>query len=240
LNIHLKCSLFVILSLFIFCATAFAQPDAGTLLQEQRQLTPSLPDRLPTEEKREIVKPPLADTGIKVLVKGFRFTGHYETMTTEGELQSLVSGSVGKELRFAELQQLAAQVTNYLREKKGFLLARAYLPKQDITEGIIEIAIMDGRIDGNVRINLKEPSRIRPGLLQGMADRAVPGNAPVRMEQVERTVLLMNDLPGINAQASLEPGSAPGTTRLVINAAEGRLFHGVLSADNYGDRYTGA
>lgn len=240
MNRHFKYSLFVILSLFIFCATASAQPDAGTLLQEQRQLTPSLPDRLPAEEKKEIVKPPLADTGIKVLVKGFHFTGRYETMTTEAELQKLVSGYVGKELGFSELQQIAAQVTNYLREKKGFLLARAYLPKQDITAGIIEIAVMDGRIDGNVRINLKAPSRIRPKLLQGMADRAVPGDSPVRMEQIERTVLLMNDLPGINAQASLEPGSAPGTTRLAINAAEGRLFHGILSADDYGDRYTGA
>lgn len=230
----------VILLLLFFCATAFAQPDAGTLLQEQRQLTPSLPDRLPAEEKKEIVRPPFADTGIRILAKGFCFTGRYETMATEAELQSLVSGSIGQELGFAELQQLAARVTNYLREKKGFLLARAYLPKQDITEGIIEIAIMDGRIDGNVRINLKDPSRIRPGLLQGMADRAVPGDSPVRMDKIERTVLLMNDLPGINAQASLEPGSSPGTTRLVINAAEGRLLHGVLSGDNFGDRYTGA
>jgi hemolysin activation/secretion protein len=230
----------VFVSFFLFSGIAFAQPDAGTLLQEQRQLGPSLPDRLPAEEKREIVQPPLTDTGVKVLVKGFRFTGRFEGMATEAELQELVKGSVGKELGFAELQQLAGHVTNYLREKKGFLLARAYLPKQDVTEGVIEIAVMAGRIDGKVSISVKPPSRIRPSLLQGIADRAVPADSPARMEQIERSVLLMNDLPGVNAQASLEPGDAPGTTRLVVNAAEGRLVHGVLSGDNYGDRYTGA
>jgi len=238
---RLKFLLFVVVLFFLFCGGVAAQPpDAGKLLQEQRQPTPALPDRLPTEEKRDIIKPPLDDTGVKILVKSFRFTGRFEGMATEAELQELVKGNIGKELGFAELQQLAGQVTNYLREKKGFLLARAYLPKQDVTEGIVEIAVIPGRIDGKVRINLKEPRRIKTSLLQGMADRAVPGDSPARMEQIERALLLMNDLPGVNAQASLEPGGAPGTTRLVVNAAEGRLLQGVLSGDNYGDRYTGA
>ena len=228
------------LVLFFLCGISFAQPDAGTLLQEQRQTTPSLPDRLPTEEKQEVVKPLLTDTGVKILLKSVRFTGRFEGVATDAELQELVKDSIGRQLSFAELQQLAVRVTNYLREKKGFLLARAYLPKQDVTEGMIEIAIISGRIDGKVRIDLKSPSRIKPRVLQGIADGAVPENTLARMEQIERATLLMNDLPGINAQASLEPGGAPGTTRLVISAAEGRLFHGTLSGDNYGDRYTGA
>ena len=143
-----------------------AQPDAGTLLQEQRQLLPALPDRLPPKEQPETVKAPLTDRGIKVLVRGFRFTGRYEGMASEAELQELVKGSVGKTLGFAELQQLAVRVTNHLREKKGLLLTRAYLPRQDVTDGIVEIAILAGRIDGQVRLDLKEPSRIRPSLLE--------------------------------------------------------------------------
>jgi len=231
----------VIFIFFLLSGLAGAQPpDAGKLLQEQRQPATTLPDRLPTEDRPEVAPPPLTDTGIKVLVKGFRFTGRFEGMATEAELQELLKGSVGREHGFAELQQLAGQVTNYLREKKGFLLARAYLPKQDVTEGIVEIAISPGRIDGKVRIDFKEPRRIRPSLLQHMVDRAVPGDSPARMAQIERAILLMNDLPGINAQASLEPGGAAGTTRLVINAAEGSLLHGVLTGDNHGDRYTGA
>ncbi len=241
--IKYRCPVFLFMMIFFFLGggIAFAQhPDAGTLLQEQRQPTTALPDRLPSDDKPEVAAPPLTDTGIKVLVKGFRFSGRFEGLATEAELQELVKKQVGKELGFAELQQLVGQITNYLREKKGFLLARAYLPKQDVTAGIVEIAVIAGRIDGKVRIDLKDPYRIRASFLQGMADRAVPGDSPVRMEQIERAVLLMNDLPGLNSQASLEPGGVPGTTRLVVSAAEGRLFHGVISGDNYGDRYTGA
>ncbi len=219
---------------------AFAQPDAGTLLQEQRQMQPSLPDRLPAEEKKDIEKPPLTDTGIKILVKSFLFTGNYEGVVTEAELQELVKDSIGKELGFAELRRIAEGVTSYLREKKGFLLARAYLPQQDITEGIVEIAIVAGRTSGKVQLHLKQPNRIRPSVLQNIADQAVPGDSPVRMDKIERAVLLMNDLPGINAQASLEAGETPGSTRLAVHAAEGRLFQAVFSGDNFGDRYTGA
>lgn len=220
-------------------APAGAQPDAGTILQEQRQPVPALPDRFPTDREREIVKPPLADTGTRILVKAFRFTGSLEGMVTEAELQEVVRDAVGRELGFAELQQVAGRVTNYLREKKGYLLARAYLPRQDVTDGVVEIAILAGRIDGKVRIERKEPGRIRPSLLQGIADRAVPGDSPARMDQIERAILLMNDLPGVTAHASLEPGGIPGTTRLVVNASEGPVFHGLLSGDNYGDRFTG-
>ncbi|HOG11519.1 MAG TPA: ShlB/FhaC/HecB family hemolysin secretion/activation protein [Smithellaceae bacterium] len=234
---------FILLALFFhflfLCGAVGAQPDAGTLLQEQRQLLPTLPDRLPGEGPREEVKAPLADTGSKVIVKAFRFTGRYEGMASEAELLALVARHIGQELGFAELQQVAGRVTQYLREQKGFLLARAYLPRQDVTDGIVEIAILAGRLDGKVRIDLKEPSRISPSLLQGIADRAVPEGSPIRMERIERAVLLMNDLPGVNAQASLERGAVPGSTRLVVNAAEGPLVQGLLSGDNYGDRFTG-
>ncbi|OPY73001.1 MAG: Heme/hemopexin transporter protein HuxB precursor [Syntrophorhabdus sp. PtaU1.Bin058] len=219
-------------------ATAQTRPDAGILLQEQRQPGAALPDRLPADREKETIAPPMTDRGIKVLVKGFRFIG-LDTIATDAELQELVKDNIGKELGFADLQEAASRVTAYLREKKGYLLARAYLPKQDITEGIVTIAIISGRIDGKVRINMEEPKRIRPSLLAGIAERSVPSGGPARMEQIERAVLLMNDLPGITARASLEPGAAPGTTRIVINADEGPVFHGLLSGDTFGDRYTG-
>ncbi|MCE5265650.1 MAG: BamA/TamA family outer membrane protein [Deltaproteobacteria bacterium] len=231
-----QCLIFLCL---LAAASAFAAaPDAGTLLNEQRQPGPGLPDRLPADREREAVRAPLADSGVKVLVKGFRFTGG-EGVATEAELQTLTAGSIGRELSFAELQQLANRVTEYLREKRGYLLARAYLPAQDVTAGIVEIAIVAGYIEGKVRIRVQGASRIRPSLLEGIADRAVPEGSAVRMEKIERAVLLMNDLPGMSTRASLERGETPGTSRVVISAEEGPLVRGLVSGDNYGDRFTG-
>jgi hemolysin activation/secretion protein len=70
-------------------------------------------------------------------------------------------------------------------------------------------------------------------MLQGMVDRVVHEDSPAPMGSIKRAVLLMNDLLGIDAQASLESVSVPGTTRLVVNAAEGRLFQGGGSATTW-------
>ncbi len=219
----------------------YAQPpDAGSLLQEERQLTPHLPDRLPEEEAPDVLIPPEPDKGIKISVKDFKFSGRYEQLATEAELQELVKNHLNTRMTFTELQYLAEKITHYLREKKGFLLARAYLPRQDVTEGVVEISIIPGILDSEADIDLQEPFRIKTKVLKKIADKAVPDDAPVRMEDLERAILLMNDLPGISAESSLEPGTETGSTHLTINAAEGSLFQGLLSADNHGSRYTGS
>ena len=96
-----------------------------------------------------------------------------------------------------------------------------------------------GRIEGKVRVNVKEPRRISQSLLEGIAGKTLEAESAIRMKEIERAVLLINDLPGISSNASLERGTAPGTTSLSINVREGPLISGLMSGDNYGDRYTG-
>jgi len=218
-------------------ALAVTTPDAGQLLQEQKKLTPQLPERLPAEEEANGERAPMSDAGARVRVKGFRFSG-LDGIVPEVELQNLVHAAVGKELGLADLRSLAKQVTAYLKGK-NYLLARAYLPKQDVTEGIVEIAIIAGRIEGRASIQANESRRIRDTLLASMANAGVAPGKALQSDQLERSLLLINDLPGVSARAILERGSAPGTTRVVIDAAEGPLFSGGLSVDNFGNRYTG-
>jgi hemolysin activation/secretion protein len=231
--------LFVFIIILSLCPAVISQPDSGTILKEQRQSAPSLPDRFPEREVIKEAEAPSSDAGVKIPVREIKFTGDYSKMATEAELYELVREKTGKELTFFELQQITIYITNYLREKKGFLLARAFLPEQDVTDGIIEIQIIAGQISGRANINVREPARVRKEILQGIADHAIPEESAIRMDRIERAVLLINDLPGIKAQASLEPGATPGSTSLKINTSEDRLIQGLLSADNHGDRYTG-
>lgn len=213
-----------------------APPDAGQLLREQqpqRQLPPQLPK--PEVEKE---RPPLADSGVRIDVKGFRFSG-YQGLLPESELQHLVAGSIGKSLSFSELQGVAATVTTYLK-KKGWFLARAYLPKQDVTSGIIEIAIIQGISDGSLTIKRSPTARISEQTLRGIGETAVMPGQPLNEQALERSVLLMNDLPGVHARASLAAGATPGSTGVQIDVSEGPLLGGVVWGDNQGNRYTGA
>ncbi len=225
------------LTLSVLPASA-APPDAGQMLNQQRQPDARLPDRLPRDDKKGVERPPMKDTGVKVQVKGFRFSGHLG-LATDAELEALVGDGIGKELGFAQLQSLVERVTAYLREQKEYLLARAYLPGREITEGIVEIAVIAGRIDGKVRVTVKDPRRISLNLLEKIAEKAIPEGEAIRMGDLERAVLLMNDLPAISSHASLEPGGSPGSTSVGIDVVEGPMMGGVISGDNYGDRYTG-
>jgi hemolysin activation/secretion protein len=66
-----------------------------------------------------------------------------------------------------------------------------------------------------------------------------PGDA-LRLDELERGLRQLNDMPGTSAVASLERGSQPGTTQVVVQVEEGPLWAATLMADNAGNRYTGS
>ena len=59
------------------------------------------------------------------------------------------------------------------------------------------------------------------------------------IRQVERGLLLLNDLPGVRGSGVVIPGSEPGTLGLSLDLSEGPLFGGWLGGDNFGSRSTG-
>ena len=235
--LNTKTIIFLFIILLQTSIHVFAQPDAGSIIRDQSPDKITLPDRLP-DPVRKSVPPSETSGGSGVLVKGFRFSGN-EGLVTKSELTGLVETFINKKLDMAGLRWITSAITTYLRTEKGYLLARAYLPEQDVTDGIITIAVVSGKTDKKTDIRLKGETRISPSILQNIADRAVPSGGPALLEDIERSILLMKDLPGIEANASIEPGSEPGTSHIFIDVSEGALLKGSLSADNYGDRYTG-
>ena len=167
----------------LFLATAAtslaAPPDAGQLLREQ-QPQRQLPQQLPKADA-ETEKPPLADTGVRITVKEFRFSGH-QGLIKESELQALVGNAVGKTLSFSELQAVADKVTAYLKDQ-GWFLARAYLPRQDVSTGSIEITIVQGKSDGTLNIIRDKSVRLREETLRSIAKSVVIPGQPLRSEE---------------------------------------------------------
>lgn len=212
-----------------------APPDAGQLMREQKPQR-AIPSQSPQPEA-EKQRAPLADTGVSVTVKNFKFTG-YQGLVEEKELQAVVADSIGEKLTFNDLQELCLKITNHLKNK-GWFLARAYLPQQDVTSGVVEITIVQGTSDGSLIIKRAPNSRIDEGFLRHIGEKAVSPGQALSEKKLERAVLLMNDLPGISARASLAPGSASGSTAVQIDVSEGPLFTGAIWGDNYGNRYTG-
>ena len=211
-------------------------PDAGSLLRDQ-QNSMQQPKEFPRREQ-EKAKPATSEGDFGIEVKGFTFSG-YEGIATEAELKNLVEGFRGKTLSFDELNALADKVSAYLKEK-GWSQARAFLTEQEITSGIINITITQLKSNGTLSIKRDKSVRIGDRHLRRFLQSAIKANQPINEHKLERSLLLLNDIPGLSTKANLVPGVSTGTSALEVAVTEGSLLSGSAWADNQGTRYTGA
>ena len=219
-------------------AAASPAPDAGTII---RSLTPQheRPGTLPSPEEATPAETVAEGNGdIQVTARVFRFQG-YEGLATEAELQTLVAGYVGKSLDMDALQGVLDTVTARLKSKRWFL-AEAYLPEQNLAGGIVRIAIMQGKSDGAIRIKRNKSVRISEKQLEGIAFKGATPGEPLNLRRLERAILLVKQLPGVQARSMISPGSVPGSSVVTFEVNEGPLVSGSAWSDNTANPYTGA
>jgi hemolysin activation/secretion protein len=214
-------------------ALAAAPPDSGAALEGVKPPVGQISARQAPDisvADRELSES--EDSREKISVKGFRLSG--EPPVPEDELLNLIKGDAGKEMTLGELDKLADCITRYLR-RQGYFVAFAYLPAQDIREGIVEIAVVPGKY-GQIKVG--GSARIDADRIQAMLFCAKPGMIIIR-GPLERALLLINDLSGIRVKATLTPGETPGAADLIIKTAATAKASGASYADDWGNRYTG-
>lgn len=230
----------VVAVLSFSCAVAIAQqrPDAGQILEQQREplrLPPPPDDDIrprPPEPKPAL---PVSPT-LKVQVTQFTFSGN--TLFSDEELTEVVKEFVGKELDFEGLNDAATKVRAYHRSR-GYFLAQAYLPQQAIRNGSVEIAVIEGRV-GQVSLQRRPASRLAEWLLAGILDAHFkPGNI-ITETGLEKPLLLINDLPTASVTSEIRPSETIGAADLRVNVDQGvGLYNGYFDFDNHGSRFTG-
>lgn len=207
-----------------------APPDAGSMLEEIRP-APALPRTeapAPRIDEQTVANLP---NGMRVMVKGLRISG--QIVFTEAELMTLVSDGIGKELSLAELNQLAARITQHYRQH-GYLVARAYLPAQDIRDGQVNIAILEGHLG---KVEIVNAAGLSDSALAPVA--ALPTGQPLQGNSLEGGLLSLSDLPGVEVKSTLKPGESIGTSDLLVEVSPGKAVTGSVDFDTYGNRYSG-
>jgi hemolysin activation/secretion protein len=168
-----------------------------------------------------------------VRVDSVRVTGN--SLFSEAELIAAANVRPGSELSLSELRGAAARIAAFYNVR-GYILAQAYLPAQDIKDGIVTIAVVEGRYG---KIDLRNTSRLSDGTARGVLSGLDSGD-PVANAPLERRLLLLSDIPGVRVKSTLAPGAEIGTSDLIVDIAPGRTVTGSIEADNAGNRYTGA
>ncbi len=214
---------------------ALAQPIGASAGGQFQQIPPapsqprSLPDiRIDRGQTPSSPEP----AGVRIVVTSLRVTG--ETRFTEAELISAAGFRPGVELDLAGLRVLAARIADFYN-RHGYFVAQAYLPAQDILNGSVTIAVIEGRYG---KVSLHNRTNVSDALARSVLAGLDPGDV-VAARPLERRLLLLSDLPGVGVNATLSPGQAVGTSDLLVGLTPGRRVSGSLEVDNGGNRYTG-
>lgn len=229
-----RLSLALCFTLFTVAAHADSIPDAGSLMRETEKQQPRC---LPQPAPLAIPEAPLAkDMGaVQVKVKGFRLTG--ASLIPEAELQAVLTPWVGREVSFTELQQAVNAITEEYRRRGWF--ARPQLPAQDVSDGIITINIIEGKL-GEVRIDDGgKKLRIEREVITGtMTARQKPGDS-LNLEYLDRSTNILNDTPGVAVATILAPGQKAGESDAIVRVQDKAMLAGTVQIDNQGARSTG-
>ena len=210
-----------------------APPGAGNQLQQIPP--PPLPEKVAPDmrvEGRQNAPAPAAE-GAKFRVDKLLVTGN--TLFPEAELVGAAAVTPGTDLSLDQLRAAAARIAAFYNAK-GYFLAQAYLPAQDIENGAVTVAVVEGRYGTT---GFSNRSRLSDGALSNALSGLKSGD-PVTAGPLERRLLLLSDIPGIKVRSTLAPGTGIGTSDLLIDVAPGRRLTGSVEADNGGNRYTGA
>ncbi|MBT9494702.1 MAG: ShlB/FhaC/HecB family hemolysin secretion/activation protein [Paucibacter sp.] len=189
-----------------------------------------LPQRAPL---RELQKP---EDEILIDVTGFAVPDDAAPRLKEA-LAGLTAPYVGKGKTWEDLVNAKDAVTRFMQSQMGFYLGYAYIPEQAPVDGVIQLAVLEGRLD-RVRLVWDDDQIVDRAVVEAYLAQLQPGSI-LTVSQVERVVFLINDLRGIFASFEIEPGSMPGTANLVVRPKrESRMAYKV-DVDVNGSRFIG-
>ena len=140
----------------------------------------------------------------------------------------------GMEVTLGILHLIAQEITS-LYGMKGYILTRAYVPEQEIENGVVTIQVVEGRLGkfevmGNEKFNSEEIlARLQP----------LQNDPALKESTLEKYLLGLNAIPGLKVKAVLKPGEVFGTSDLALQVEESRTYRIAFDADNFGSRFTG-
>lgn len=207
-------------------------PPASELAPPVRQ--PDTADPRPRREPpRELGKP---DDDIRIDVRAYAVDDDAPA-ALRAALPALTQPFTGTQRSFEDLARAAAEVTRFLQRELGYYLGYAYLPEQTPADGVVRIAVLEGRLD-RIQLNWRDGLPVGREVVEGYLARLRPGSV-LRVRDVERVVFLVNDLRGISTRFEVRAGSQPGTATLVVTPLPEAVFAGKVELDTNGSKPLG-
>jgi hemolysin activation/secretion protein len=195
---------------------------------ENTEPRPLLP--LPPELLKQPVSPPTApasQTG-EITISRFEIVG--STVFTAAELAAITAPATNRPIDFAQLQQVASNITQ-LYVSKGYVSSGAYIPgNQSFSprNGVVKIQIVEGRVEDIVitGLNRLEPNYVRNRIALG-------AQQPLQIDRLlDRLQLLQQDPLIASISAELVTGKTTGTSDIQVKVSEAPTRRAAVSVIN--------
>lgn len=172
-----------------------------------------------------------AEAGETVQVNGFWIEGN--TLLDAGLIKATLEPWRGSR-SLTELKR-AAEAVQALYGAAGYGAVVAYLPPQPVKDGVVTIAVLEGKlarvgVQGNKRLSAERVRANLPALVEG---------ATPRLKRIDRELQLANENPGRQLGVLLGPGTAPGEVEATVKVDEQSPTRWNLGLDNTGNERTG-
>ncbi len=201
-------------------------PNEDRFLQPSPTPAPVTPDSTPPVQPSPTPQTPTPSNSPAIQVQKIKVTG--STVFSPNQFNPIVQPYEGRSLTVEQLREVADKITQLYLDR-GYITSRAILVDQAITEGIVEIRVLEGsleeiRIEGTRRLNSNYiRSRIQLG-----------AKTPLNTAQLEDQLRLLRADPLFeNVEASLRAGTRLGQSILIVRVVEANPFEGSVGIDNY-------
>lgn len=225
-------SLLVSLGMVEAMAQQAPRPDAGSLQEPQSQL-PQLPEPgSPAIVLPQLSTIPVAPLPQRITPQAFRFVGN--TVFDQAHLAEQLTDAAGQATTLSGLNALASKLAEYYRQQ-GYLLTEVYLPEQVLQAegGVVTFAVIEARV-GRVRVQLDETHGSASFAQRVVTHNLQPGML-ITEYLLDKPVLLLRDLAGIEASASVEPGKKLGDADVTVTIrSQGTRVDGAVGVNNHG------
>ncbi|NWO04496.1 MAG: ShlB/FhaC/HecB family hemolysin secretion/activation protein [Alteromonadaceae bacterium] len=217
----------------LYAQQAAGVPDAGDILRftlPEQTLSPKSGDGA-----LELEGAPLEgveEGGSRVKLNDVVFSGN--SVFTDEQLMAEVANRLGSEQDLAGLRELANHISRFYRAR-GYPFATAILPRQNMSDGVLEVRIFEGRY-GQVKTSGEDEVLVES--VQPFLRALKPGDV-INSASLERTTLLVADLPGLQTDPVMRPGDGQGEGDLDVAVKPGDRVQGRVGLDNYGGRSSG-
>jgi len=197
----------------------FPQPSPVEPLPETLEDEPVLSPP-PLEETPQPPEPSMTFPVTRIEIMG-------STLFDDTEFEPIIQPLEGRTVTLAELRE-AAQAITQLYLDRGYLTSRALLVDQPITDGVVQIRIIEGSIE---RIDIEGNRQTNPNYIRRRV--AVATDAPFNSSQLEEELRLLQTNPLFDrVEASIRPGTEIGQSVLVVRVSETNPFGAIAFFDN--------